>query len=362
MKLVEAQEGRRVARPARRLRGLAGAVAARRRRALRRTSAERRDPPRRRARARAHGVPRRGVLGSRRSLRGARHRRSARGSSSSTVGASPTSRDFDPATGAAGARLRRRCTCARRTPASSSARLARHRRHASRRRRVEAVHRASEAAVQDHDDAAGGGQQAAVQRRTHDVGRAGSLRARVHHLHADRLDEACRTRRSTRPAPRSWSGSARRTSRRRPARTRTRRRTRRRPTRRSARPALGSARPRTCGASCSRDEQAAVRADLDAHGREPDARRPRPQPHAAPRGCIVERGEDAVFRASRPARYEFLGFRMAYVDVSEDPSGADDDEAEPPDGRRGRGRRVRRASTRTATRPSRRRATPRPAW
>jgi DNA topoisomerase I, bacterial len=43
-------------------------------------------------------------------------------------------------------------------------------------------------------------------------------------------------------------------------------------------------------------------------------------------GGASSAGEDAVFRASGKS-YEFLGFRMAYVDVSDDPSASDDDEA-----------------------------------
>ena len=43
-------------------------------------------------------------------------------------------------------------------------------------------------------------------------------------------------------------------------------------------------------------------------------------------GGASSTGEDVVFRASGKS-YEFLGFRMAYVDVSDDPGGADDDEA-----------------------------------
>ena len=43
-------------------------------------------------------------------------------------------------------------------------------------------------------------------------------------------------------------------------------------------------------------------------------------------GGASSAGEDAVFRASGKS-YEFLGFRMAYVDVSDDPTAADEDEA-----------------------------------
>ncbi len=43
-------------------------------------------------------------------------------------------------------------------------------------------------------------------------------------------------------------------------------------------------------------------------------------------GATSNAGEDAVFRASGKS-YEFLGFRMAYIDVSDDPAAADEDEA-----------------------------------
>ena len=43
-------------------------------------------------------------------------------------------------------------------------------------------------------------------------------------------------------------------------------------------------------------------------------------------GGTSSAGEDAIFRATGKS-YEFLGFRMAYVDVSDDPSAADEDEA-----------------------------------
>ncbi len=87
--------------------------------------------------------------------------------------------------------------------------------------------------VPDHDDAAGGRPQARVHRPAGDVGGPGSLRGRLHHLHADRLRHACRTRRLPPPGPRSASSSAATTCRRSRGSTPTRTRAPRRPTRRS---------------------------------------------------------------------------------------------------------------------------------
>ena len=60
-----------------------------------------------------------------------------------------------------------------------------------------------EGAVHHVDAAAGGGPQARLQRGAHDARRPGPLRARPHHLHADRLARRSRRRRSARRATRS---------------------------------------------------------------------------------------------------------------------------------------------------------------
>ena len=154
--------------------------------------------------------------------------------------------------------------------------------------RVEAVHRTAEAAVQDHDAAAGGGQQAPLQRRSHDVGRAGPLRARLHHLHAYRLGEALRAggrrgpgadRRAVRPGvPPAGAALVRQQGQERAGGARGD------PPVRRAVP-----HPRAGARRAQPGRAGAVRAGLDAHGREPDARRPRPQPHVAPRRHLDRR-------------------------------------------------------------------------
>ena len=252
-------------RPARRLRGVAGAVAARRRRTLGRTGAERRGPAGRRARARAHGVPQRGVLGPRRPLRRARHGVRRHGSWSSTAGASRHGRDFDAATGMlapdsdVGAPRRDRRARARRPP----------RRHQLHRRDVEAktfVERPKPpfktTTLQQE-----AGRKLRLQRRPHDVGRAGPLRAWATSPTCGPTPSACRTRRSTRPGPRSSSGTARPTCRRRRARTRNKMKNAQE-AHEAIRPAGDRFRtPEDVRGELVARRAAALRADLDAHGR-----------------------------------------------------------------------------------------------
>ena len=77
-------------------------------------------------------------------------------------------------------------------------------------------------------------------------------------------------------------------------------------------------------------------------------------------GGAAASGEDVVFSASGRV-ITFHGFLKAYVEGSDDPdSESDDRETRLPDVARGRQRQRARASRRPATRPSRRRATPRP--
>ena len=196
--------------------------------------------------------------------------------------------------------LRRRCTCARPTRVRSPA-VSRDASYTVAYVGVEAVHRATEAAVQDDDDAAGG--------RATSCASAPAARCRSRRASTSvATSPTCvPTRSAVEPGGRRGPG----------------------PDRRAVRPGLPAAgaahvreqdqeraggprgdppvgRPlpharRRSAGELSRDEQAAVRADLDAHGREPDDRRPRSQPHAAARRHVVERGEEAIFRASRHA-------------------------------------------------------------
>ena len=345
-------------RPARRLRGLAGAVAPGRWRALGGPGAERGDPARRRARARADGVPRRGLLGPRRTVRGARHRRSTRVSSSSTASRVATSRDFDPATGAL---------------ADGSGAV--HLREADAGELADAPRATSAYTVASAESKPfterpkppfktttlqqEAGQQAPLQRGPHDVGRAGPLRAWLHHLHAYRLGEALRAgrrrgpgadRRAVRPGvPPAGAAHVREQGQERAGGARGD----------PARRARASAPPSRSGASSSRDEQAlyelvwmrTVASQMpDARGRSltlrlaghVDRRRagdlPRVGPHLRvprlphglrrrQRGARVRRGRDRTSPRSARAK------------------------ASPAKG-----------SRRSGTRPSRRRATPRRAW
>ena len=104
-----------------------------------------------------------------------------------------------------GARLRSRHRRARRQCRRRAARrrwrgrARRSPRRPSVRRRVgrsARAQRAAEGTVHHLDAAAGGGAQARLQRGARDARRAGALRARAHHLHAHRLHVALRTRRS----------------------------------------------------------------------------------------------------------------------------------------------------------------------
>ena len=198
-------------RPAVRLRGLERRVPPHRPGHVGRAGAERRDPSRRRPRARPHGVPQRLVLGPRGRVR----RRTSAGFPATLVTLDgkrlASGRDFDADTG----RLERRTPTSRCStrPARPRwpTRLAGPAVH-GRLGRDPSSHRAAEGAVHHVDAAAGGGPQARLQLGAHDARRAGPLRARAHHLHADRLHLALRARRSARPATRSAACTATPTS------------------------------------------------------------------------------------------------------------------------------------------------------
>ena len=175
-------------RPAVRLRGLAGAVAARQPGSVGRSGAEPVDPPDRRARARAHRVRvsagywdielahRDGSVVHRHARR---RRRRARSPPART--STPTACCEMPAQG-------RRCSTRRgpeRSPTASPTRR-------SRCARVEEQPYpvVAEGAVHDLDPAAGGRSQAAAVGVAGDASRTGSVRARLHHLHAYRQRHA----------------------------------------------------------------------------------------------------------------------------------------------------------------------------
>ena len=100
-----------------------------------------------------------------------------------------------------------------------------------------------------------------------------------------------------------------------------------------------------------------LRAGVDPHGRVPDVRRARQQDHAAHRGDVDRPNEHAVFRAAGKT-YDFLGWRRVYVeDVDEGEE--QENEARLPAVVEGESGRVHRARCRSRTRPSRPRATPR---
>ena len=184
-------------RPSLRLRGLAGAVAKGRQRPVRRPRAERGHADRRRARARAHALPlcqlvQRGgqLLGRGPALRRTpcRDRRTPGGD---RRGLLP---DRDP-------RLTGRGRPPRRARRPQPCRRPRRRRVQARERRRATLPAVAGGAVHHLDAPAGGGPQAAVLRAADDAGRPAPLRAGLHHLHADRLDDALRHRREGRQRP-----------------------------------------------------------------------------------------------------------------------------------------------------------------
>ena len=191
MKLVEAQEGRRIldrlvgweTSPVlvARVRSRAGRVG--------RTRAERRGADGRRARTRTHAVPLRAVARSR-GRRSSRHDQAFRGRARRARRQAPRRR---PRLRSGNRRRSRRprpmparSCCSTPTPPPHSPTRLRDAPFAVTSRRVGSVHRAAARAVHDVDAAAGIEPQAAVRCGAHDVDRAAALRARLHHLHANR--------------------------------------------------------------------------------------------------------------------------------------------------------------------------------
>ena len=174
------------ARPSVRLRGLAGAVAARQSRPVCRSSAEPIGSTDRRARARADRVRAGGLLGHRTAHR---HR----------SGVHRNARQPRRRQGGDGQGLRQRRSRveegrrrARRGSGTGSGRQPADVGVHCQLGRGAPVSQCSEGAVHDLDPAAGGRSQAAAQRVAGDARRAGSVRARLHHLHANRQRHAQR--------------------------------------------------------------------------------------------------------------------------------------------------------------------------
>ena len=144
-----------------------------------------------------------------------------------------------------------------------------------------------------------------------------AVRERLHHLHAHRLDHAVRV--GDRRRPRAGARALRRRLRARPARgsTRARSRTRRRPTRPSGPPGRRSARPAQVAARARRRRLPALRADLAAHGRLADGRRPRHHRQRADRRARRAPARQCTFAASGRT-ITFPGFLKAYVETVDD--------------------------------------------
>ena len=189
--------------------------------------------------------------------------------------------------------------------------------------RGEAVHAPAGAAVHDLDAPAGGEPQAALHRADDDASRPATLRARLHHLHAHRLDDALRDRAYRRAhqarelygadyvpdAPRRYDRKVKNAQ---------------EATRRSGPPASASGSPTRCAASST----ATSRRSTSSSGCE---RSPRRWPTRAGR-----RSRSGSARPRRPARtpssgvsgtvITFRGFLAAYEEGRDESTVADDEE------------------------------------
>ncbi len=181
-------------RPALRVRGIAGAVAAHQPRAVGGPGPEPDDPPHRPARARAHGVRVGRLLGHRRHVRHV-----------ALVHGHPRGARWPAGSHRAGLRARwpdhRRRRGARRTRRPiAGRRVAAIDLHGAQRR-GEGLQERAEGAVHDVHAPAGGRPQAAALVAAGDARSPRPLRAGLHHLHADRLDRAVGHRHHGGPLP-----------------------------------------------------------------------------------------------------------------------------------------------------------------
>ena len=280
----------------------------------------------------------RGVLGPRRPLRRARHDVRCAPRRARRDVASPTSRDFDPPTGPLADGSRCRAPATRRTRARSPPACA------TRAYTVASVESKPFTERPKAPFKTTTMQQEAGNKLRFSAGRTMSVaqglyeRGYITYMRTD-SHEASPSRRSTRPAPRSSSGSARRTCRPRRARTRNKVKNAQEAHEAIRPPGTGSARRSRCAASSSRDEQPlyeliwmrTVASQMaDARGRSVTLRL----------AGDVERGRAGGVPRVGSHDYEFLGFRMAYVDVSDEPERSRGRRGDPARGRRGRGRRA----------------------
>ena len=197
--------------------------------------------------------------------------------SRSTASASPRGRDFDPETGT----LTRDVLQLDEAAARSLAERLETRDLRGALGRGQALHPQAVRAVHDHHPAAGGRPQAPDDRAAGDADRAAAVRERLHHLHAHRQHQPVgdRDHRRAPAGPRPLRPGVR--PGRAPHATPRRSRTRRRRTRPSAPPATSSGRPGELAARGARRRAPALRADLAAHRRLADGRRPRASPPAS---------------------------------------------------------------------------------
>ena len=221
--------------------------------------------------------------------------------------------------------------------------------------RVQALPPPALRAVPHHHAAAGGQPQARHVRVGDDVGRPAALRERLHHLHAHRLDHA--VERGGRRGPVAGARAVRRGVRPRPA-AGLRQQGQERPGGARGDPPGGRVVPHAGADRADRRAVPPLRADLDAHGRLADEGRRRPVGlgparrrgvRRAGRGLLGVRPGDHLPRLPQGLRRGHRG-RQA---LRRRPGAA----ARPARGRPGL---APPRSTRSATRPSRRRATPRP--
>ena len=169
-------------------------------------------------------------------------------------------------------------------------------------------------AVYDLDPPAGGGAQAAFSAAAHHAGGPGSLRGRLHHLHADRLDHPVGRGPEGGPvAGPSLYGAAYV-----PERPRAlRQEGQERPGGPRGHPPRRREVPHPGGDRAARRSAPALRTGVDADGGVADGRRGGPE-RACPAGRRLVPGEDAEFGTSGRV-ITFPGFLRAYVEGSDDP-------------------------------------------